>query len=85
MGGEKCVLFSGVVAERWYFFTDSVFGRGKVCPFFWGGSGALVFLHGFSVWEGKTVSFLLGGSGALVFLHGFRVWEGKTVSFFLGV
>ena len=83
----------------WYFFTDSVPGRGKLCPFFLEGGGAslsgvLVFLYGFSAWEGKTVSFFFfwggGGverslSGVLVFLYGFSAWEGKTVSnFFLG-
>ena len=72
LGGENCFLFffflggSGGCAECWYFFADSVLGRGKLCPFFFGGgeqglSGVLVFLYGFSAWEGKTVSFFLGG------------------------
>ena len=76
LGGENCVLFfggaGGAECERnagRYFFTDSVLGSGKLCPFFWGGerslSGVLVFLYGFSAWEGKTVScFFLGGGGA---------------------
>ena len=100
-GGERSL--SGVLVfnsrtqclERWYFFTDSVFGRGKLCVLFSGGGGALVFLHGFSVWSGGISSRIQGlgvencglfsrggGSVALVFLHGFSVWEGKTVSFF---
>ena len=59
---------SGVCAECWYFFADSVLGRGKLCPFFLGGeqglSGVLVFLYGFSAWEGKKNCVLFLGGGA---------------------
>ena len=46
---------------------------------FYGEDGALVFLHGFSVWKGKLCFFSVG-IGALEFLHGFSVREGQTVS-----
>ena len=73
-GGGSAGISSRIQClERWYFFTDSGFGSGKLWPFFEGGGGsvALVFLHGFSVWEGKTVSFFFffGGGGAGISLE----------------
>ena len=62
------------------FFTDSVFGRGKLCPFYWEGSGALVSPH----LGGENCVLFSGRAAERWFLHGFSVWEGKTVSFFLG-
>ena len=56
--GEAVAFFSrgGVGGERWYCFTDVVFGKAKLWPFFPG-----VGLHGFSVQEGETMAFFAGG------------------------
>ena len=99
LGGENCVLFvffggSGVCAECWYFFTDSVLGRGKLCPFFLEGGGAEtersagVSLRIQCLGGENCILFFFWGerslSGVLVFLYGFSAWEGKTVYFFFG-
>ena len=78
-----------------YFFTDSVLGRGKLCPFFLGGGAESERSAGISLriqclGGGNCVLFFFWGErslgGVLVFLYGFSAWEGKTVSlFFFGV
>ena len=76
-----------------YFFTDSVLGRGKLCPFFLGRGAESERSAGISLriqclGGGNCVLFFFWGerslSGVLVFLYGFSAWEGKTVYFFFG-
>ena len=95
--GETVSLFffwggagGGGAERRCFFFTDLVFGRGKLCPFFFflgGGGRAPVFLQRFSVWEGETVSFFFfwgGGRGAerRCFFRDLVFGRGKLCPFF---